>query len=911
MDFDKLRAVVDASPLGASIYSMTRDVRVYSNKKTLEFFGADSEEQFNAVPPRELFAETEQAKILDERSDDVLATPRRELRKRLDGSLWISRTTRQRLTLNDDDVFLIWYEDITEFEGSSERFERVFNMPTVPMAMYRVSDRKWIDYNDSFRGLFGYEQAEFDELTWVEITHPDDLEVNESFFQQASDQHAMDSYTLKKRFIHQNGSVIYSRIHTEHIRDVGGTSKYVILVVQDLTEDVERERLIDAQRRDLEFHRQAVNEHSLVSIADRHGRINYVNRLFCDVSGYSEEEILGQDHRILNSGVHPKSFFQDLWATISKGEVWFGDICNRRKDGELYWVSATIVPDVDENGRPDRFIAVRTDITAVKQAEADLADQLAQTVRAQNQIEKHASEVAELAERESALRIAAEAAEQTKSEFLASMSHEIRTPMTGISGFADLLLEDNLPTASREKVEKIRSSVSSLLTIINEILDLSKLDAGKLVVEKVDFDPSKIANDVTQLFYQTCPSSKKDKLNIMAKVSADFPAGVRADPTRLRQILLNLMGNAVKFTDEGFVTLHCEKVPGQDLLKFRVEDTGIGVDQEAREKLFGDFVQADASISRKYQGSGLGLAICQRLVKLMGGEIGMNNAPERGSVFWFTLPYEPLPDGVAISEELLDSTSTIRSIRSLKILVAEDNEVNQTIIAAILDRMGHKCVFANNGVEAVEATLFEDFDLILMDIRMPELSGPAATQKIRLMPGDKGKIPIIAVTADVIADNRQSYFDAGMNGCVSKPINRADLAIAINEAIGETVNIVAALEDTPAEEGNFDFDGICKRLGLPEDVIIELLNKFASDYAELPTRIQELVDGDDLDGVREVAHTLKGVSGSLGLLEISETASKIEMTAKTKNSVSVQEQIPILISATRDAVTAIGLQSKS
>ncbi len=248
--------------------------------------------------------------------------------------------------------------------------------------------------------------------------------------------------------------MIYSRIHTEHIRDVGGTSKYVILVVQDLTEDVERERFIDAQRRDLEFHRQAVNEHSLVSIADRKGKITYANRLFCEVSGYSEEELLGQDHRLLNSGTHPKSFFHDLWSRISAGKVWFGDICNRRKDGELYWVSATIVPDVDENGQPERFIAVRTDITAVKQAEADLADQLEKTVKAQNQIEEHAKEVAELAERESALRIAAEAAEETKSEFLASMSHEIRTPMTGISGFADLLLEDNLPATSREKVEK-------------------------------------------------------------------------------------------------------------------------------------------------------------------------------------------------------------------------------------------------------------------------------------------------------------------------------------------------------------------------------------------------------------------------------------------------------------------------
>jgi CheY-like chemotaxis protein len=198
-----------------------------------------------------------------------------------------------------------------------------------------------------------------------------------------------------------------------------------------------------------------------------------------------------------------------------------------------------------------------------------------------------------------------------------------------------------------------------------------------------------------------------------------------------------------------------------------------------------------------------------------------------------------------------------------------------------------------------------------MDIRMPELSGPAATQKIRQMPGDKGKIPIIAVTADVIADNRQSYLDAGMNGCVAKPINRADLAMAINEAFGETVNMAEAQEDKPVEKSNFDFDEICERLGLPEDLIIELLNKFASDYAEFPTRIQELADSDDLDGVSEVAHNLKGVSGSLGLLEISETASKIEKTAKAKNAVSVREQLPILISATRDAVTAIGVQSRS
>ena len=426
-------------------------------RKTLEFFGAETEDQFNTFSLGQSFVDQSHVRILDERSAEVLATPRREVRRRLDGSLWVSRTTRQRIMLNEDDVFLVWYEDITELEGSSERFERVFNMPTVPMAMYRAIDRSWIDYNGSFRRLFGYDVDEFDQLTWVELTHPDDLRENEHLFQKASDQQEIDSYTLTKRFIHKNGNVIHARIHSEHIRDAGGSAQYVILVVEDITEDIERERAIDKQRRDLEFHRQAVNEHSLVSIADQRGQITYANQLFCEISGYTQEELVGQDHRILNSGFHPKAFFQDLWANIGRGEIWRGDICNKRKDGEIYWVRATIVPDVDAKGRPERYIAVRTDITAVKTAETEIVAQLEQTIEAQKQIEKYASEVAELAESENALRITAESAEQTKSEFLASMSHEIRTPMTGISGFADLLLEDHLPTASREKVEKIKT----------------------------------------------------------------------------------------------------------------------------------------------------------------------------------------------------------------------------------------------------------------------------------------------------------------------------------------------------------------------------------------------------------------------------------------------------------------------
>lgn len=610
---------------------------------------------------------------------------------------------------------------------------------------------------------------------------------------------------------------------------------------------------------ELDNQKMALDEHAIVSIADVGGIITYVNDRFCSVSGYSRDELLGRNHRIIKSGEHPESFFEELWGTISSGKVWHGEIKNAAKDGTYYWVASTIVPFLNADGRPYQYIAVRTDITADKENEVAL----------------------KLASAE------AESATKAKSEFLASMSHEIRTPMTGILGYSDMLLDERLSPENAEMVSKIKEATASLLTIINDILDISKIEAGKLEIEKIDFRPTKIVNDVAQLFRQSGAADKRDKLLITTEIPDDFPDMIHADPTRLRQVLVNLVGNAVKFTEQGSVTLKCIHDADHLMLHYEITDTGIGIDDDSQAKLFGDFVQADASISRQYQGTGLGLAICKRLVELMGGEIGVKSQQGMGSTFWFNLPYEPAKSDFVIETSQTYNAKKFTGSRSLSILVAEDNEINQTIIQSILGKMGHETTVAADGVEAVEAIEASDFDLVLMDIRMPKMSGPDATKRIRRMDGFKSAIPIIALTADVMADNRQSYMDVGMNDCVGKPIDQAELAIAINKAIGETVNM-EALENMENESAvaemqvHFDFQETVDRLMLPPDVLLPLLQKFIDEYGDVDAAIRKKIDEKDFLGAAEMAHALKGVSGSLGAHAVFEHAAGIEAALRAE-----------------------------
>jgi len=590
------------------------------------------------------------------------------------------------------------------------------------------------------------------------------------------------------------------------------------------------------QENELEIYIRAMDQVAHILLTDGQGTITYVNDKYCSLSRYSRDELVGQNNRIFKSDYHSPEFFKNMYIELNKGNIFKAKFKNIAKDGSFFWMDATIIPFLDQDNVPYQFLAIRFDIT----------DKI--------------NEVA------------------FKEEFLADISHEIRTPLHGLLSMVDILSETPLNKAQKECINHIKETSDHLGHLVNDLLDIFKIDSGKLQFELI---PINIRQLVISMVEILSLNEKKFRIKFIHSIDENIQGTFLGDPTRLRQILFNLLGNALKFTEKGSITVDVQMIGEVDdyqFLEFKITDTGIGIPLDKQEAIFDKFIQSDVKDTRLYGGTGMGMNIVKNLIQLQDGCFSLKSVEGEGTTFQFTLPYKKLAQQPDQLPEIQSSISPDKHHTKLNILIAEDEKLNQLIYKKQMSKFNHNYRIAENGYEAIEILQQENFDLILLDMQMPGMNGDEVLTKIRgEMPEPLRSIPVICVSATVNTNTIEALQKAGANGYLTKPYKEIELADIIRKTISETIQDQASPRiDIQSNQTRYvNLETLDQFAGGDIDFIIEILEYFNATTPEVLESMQQNFASKSIELTRQL-HKYRSQVSLLGLTELTEMTMQLE-----------------------------------